>query len=50
MKHIVVKIDTTTTNYDDCGVFTKNVIAEEIANLMGINKDDIEIEIEEEQI
>ena len=46
MKHIIVKIDTNTSNYDD--VFAEQVIEREISDLMGIDPCDIEIEILEE--
>lgn len=48
MKHIIVKIDAITDNYDDDGIWAKEVIEREISDLMGIDACDIEIEILEE--
>ena len=48
MKHIIVKIDTITDNYDDDGIWAEEVIEREISDLMGIDTCDIEIEILEE--
>jgi len=44
MKHIVIKIDTATPIDDN--TYLKNIIAEEIASLIGIAEVDIEIEEE----
>lgn len=48
MKHIIVRIDTKTSNYDDDGIWAEQVLEKEISDLMGIDPCDIEIEILEE--
>lgn len=48
MKHIIIRIDTTTSNYDDDGILADKVIEREIADLMGIYPWDIEVEVTDE--
>ena len=48
MKHIIIRIDTTTSNYDDDGIWADEVIEREITDLMGIDPCDIEVEVIDE--